>query len=461
MTPPDPPIVSVSGGSGGIDAHLDDMETTAALIGGLGLDMGELALVGHAHLLDPNVVASALLDPAGSARFEWAMLQALDGEGGLTTVAIGIGVSAVKLKVAAVTYRAVDELQAELMDVVEFLTAPVTFVVSLGTLAVITGGHVLEGESLSEATQHTITDHPGLVDDVVGSVPGLLASLAVVSPLAGLAWAGMGFPTSVPGGAAGLARLYPDGSPKVTPHGRDASVEGIGAPHNLTDIMEGLDRRNDASSEIDVRIIETVGPDGRVHRSAIVDIPGTKVWNTPGSSTNVLQDLGTNLHGVGNDTTTYERAVARALEQAGVQPGEPVMLVGHSQGGIVALHAATSFAESGRYNVTHVVTAGSPVGEVRVPESIHVLSIENRGDIVPHLESNANPDQSNWTTVTVDHDTGTVGGNHAMHESYVPAAGSVDHSTDPSVRAYMDSADAFLNGDPPVTTNLYGVERVP
>src|SRR4051794_38276326 len=132
---PDPPIVSVTGGTGGIDAQLDDMERMAGLVGGVGADMTGLALAGHRYLADPDVLASALLDPAGSARFEWAMVRALDGDGGLTSVAIGIGVSAVKLKAAAVAYRTTDRLQAAFMDAAEFVFAPVTFVASIGEVA--------------------------------------------------------------------------------------------------------------------------------------------------------------------------------------------------------------------------------------------------------------------------------------------------------------------------------------
>jgi hypothetical protein len=461
VTPPDaPPIVSVSGGAGGIDAHLDDMESTSGLIGRLGLDLTELAVAGHGHLADPNVLASALLDPPGAARFEWAMLKALDGSGGLTAIAVSIGVSATKLKVAAVAYRTTDELQAGFMDAAEFVLAPVTLVASIGEVAVLTGGHVLVGDSVADALQRTITDHPGIVDDVVGSVPGLLAALGAVSPLAGLAWVGLGMPTTVPEGAAGLARLYPDGSPRVQALGPDLSQEGRRPPQSLTDVMAGLDRRNAQDGEIDVRIVQTVGPDGTTQRSVIVDIPGTRAWNLPGHDTDKIQDLGTNLHAVGNDTTSFELAVQRALESAHVGPGDPVMLVGHSQGGIVALHAAASFADSGRYNVTHVVTAGSPVGEVHVPESVHVLSIENSHDVVPHFDSRANPDQSNWTTVTVDEQHGSVGANHAINGTYLPAAEAVDASRDPSVRAYLDSAGAFLGGDS-VTTDRFGVTRVP
>ena len=463
--PPPPPIVGVSGGADGIDAHLDDMESTAGLIGGVGADMTLLALTGHRYLADPGVLASAVLDPAGSARFEWAMLRALDGDGGLTTVAVGIGVSAVKLKAAAVAYRTADSMQAAFMDAAEFVMAPVTFVVSVGGLLAISGKHVLEGDGVVQALQHTITDHPGIVDGAVGSVPGLLATLGAVNPLARGAWGAMGYPTTVPAGAAGLARLYPDGRPTVRPLGHDESQGAITPPATLKNVLEGLASRNGHEGEIDVRVVETTDARGNVHRSVIVDIPGTKVWNPPGHDTDMIQDLGTNLHGVANDTTSYERAVRialdKALDDAGVKPGDhvPVMLVGHSQGGIVAAHAAGNLG-SDRYDVTHVVTAGSPVGEVDIPERVRVLSIENTHDVIPHLDSQENPDRSNWTTVRVDEQRGSIKANHAIDASYVPAAAAIDDSRDPSIRAYLDSAAAFLDGTD-VTTSRFAVGREP
>jgi pimeloyl-ACP methyl ester carboxylesterase len=208
-----------------------------------------------------------------------------------------------------------------------------------------------------------------------------------------------------------------------------------------------------------VRIVETPQPDGSVQRSYIVDIPGTKVWPGPGFNPDV-NDTGTNLHAVANEVTTYQRGVEEALRRAGAQANDPVLLIGHSQGGIVAANAARDFTQAGSFNVTHIVTAGSPVAQVNVPEQVQVLSIENRHDIVPRLDARTNPDVSNWVTVVVERQRGTVGDNHGLDMTYVGAAEGVDRSDDPSVRAYLEGAGAFFNGQT-VTTARYRVERVP
>src|SRR5436190_30255 len=77
--------------------------------------------------------------------------------------------------------------------------------------------------------------------------------------------------------------------------------------------------------------------------------------------------------------TGYAEGVRSALAAAGAGAGEPVLLVGHSLGGMVA----AELARDPQLTVAGVVTAGSPVGAT--PEGIPVLSLENRGDVVPLL----------------------------------------------------------------------------
>ena len=48
------------------------------------------------------------------------------------------------------------------------------------------------------------------------------------------------------------------------------------------------------------------------------------------------------------------RMVLEAMERAGIGKGEPVALIGHSQGGIVAAAIASDMAD--RYTFEHVVT---------------------------------------------------------------------------------------------------------
>lgn len=58
--------------------------------------------------------------------------------------------------------------------------------------------------------------------------------------------------------------------------------------------------------------------------------------------------------------------VQEAMKQAGIKSNEPVALIGHSQGGIVAATIASDLKDD--YDIEHVVTAGSPVANHPIPE---------------------------------------------------------------------------------------------
>jgi thioesterase domain-containing protein len=146
------------------------------------------------------------------------------------------------------------------------------------------------------------------------------------------------------------------------------------------------------------------------------------------------------------NNTVLQKGIEEALRRAGAQDtGAPVMLVGHSQGGIVAAQATGDLVAHG-YNVTHVLTAGSPVGRIDVPDSVQMLSLENRNDIVPHLDASDNPDLPNRTTVTFDNQGNSVGKNHQIPENYTSAARELDKGANPSVQRYKDGLGAFTGG---------------
>ncbi len=461
--------MDVRGGVGGIHANLDDMSTTAGLIDDVSAEMLGLAAALHTFLVDPDVVASAILDPIGVAKFEAAMLTALDGPDGLTTVAGSIGLRAIGLRTAVISYRTVDDVHATLTDTRRFvqgMTLPFALSI-LGPLGV-NWWEVEEraGRDPGADLGRLLTEHPGIIDEAVGSAPGSVAMLSLfLIPRAGafrLATGEILFPTNVTEGAALLSLLYDDGKAHVEflRIDRDDRVM-TQPPRGFGDLMGGLNYRNNKpAGQIDVRVVERTLADGSVQRSYIVDIPGTKSWNLPNQGNGQINDLGTNLHALAGHTTAYERGIAEALLQAGAKPSDPVMLVGHSQGGIVAVNAARHFTTSGEYRVTHVVTAGSPVANLRVPDSVKVLSLENEHDIVPHLDAHENPDEPNHTTVTFDRQYGEIGANHNILRSYLPPADALDQSIDPSVRDFRDSAEPFLTGDH-LTSHAYRVTRVP
>jgi hypothetical protein len=451
------PELSVSGGAGGTSAHYADLELLARRSESDAGDYEAIDARAHGILLDGDVVASAVLDPVGMVRFAETLLSTLDGPHGLTALAMRMQVRGAALRTAAASYRAVDEAQRDLVDSIRFvagfaLGAAPLVPVAVGLLGV--GGLKLATElGVSVDWQGLLTAHPGLVDNLVGIAPGLIDGLPGVQ----------GDATDLASAVRLVGELYPDGPALVTPLGPDRDASMVVPPHGFADLADGLTYRDAEATgshqgDIDVRVVTTAAGS----RSYIVDIPGTKDWHlAPGGHDGPLNDLGTNLHAMGGQSTAYEQGVAEALRRAGAGPGDPVMLVGHSQGGIVATDAANHFVSSGQFNVTHVVTLGAPVGRLDVPDSVAMLSLENRNDIVAHLDAADNPDTPNRTTVSFADDHGNVADNHALPASYAPAARALDASTDPSVVTFQDSASAFL-GDQPgraVTSYVYQVTR--
>jgi hypothetical protein len=124
----------------------------------------------------------------------------------------------------------------------------------------------------------------------------------------------------------------------------------------------------------------------------VVYIPGTQSW-APWAGTNPF-DLTSNLSAISKTGFAgSERAVALAMTQAGISPDSKVLLVGHSQGGMVAANISTRFAGSS------VLTFGSPLGQLTGKLLAPTLSVEHERDPVPKLDSRPNPLATNWVTV--------------------------------------------------------------
>lgn len=430
--------LTVGGGAGGVEAKYEDLAAMGDLTDDVAGDTLGIAMSSHKFLADPNVIASAVLNPGGVARFEAAMLGALDGPSGLTATSATIGLRSVALRASSAAYHTMDQLNAKALDAVRWMEGAA--VVANPLAAVPAAGAIAADVYLNYDGdwQRYLVEHPGLVDQLLGMSPGMISALGLPTDLATL--------------ISGVAAVYPDGEPRVTDNGIDPT--GATPPHGLGDIVDGLGHRNETDSNIDIR--KVVGPDGRV--AYIVDIPGTKVWNLPGGDGGSANDFGTNIDALAGNETVLQKGVEDAMRRAGIGPNDPVMLVGHSQGGMVAARAANDFVSNGDFNVTHVVTAGSPVGRMPIPDGVQVLSLENSGDIVPHLDAADNPRSDNRTTVTFDNQSGTVGGNHAIQGNYADAAHQLDASNDPSVRRFQDSASVYTGGVS-VETHQYKVER--
>lgn len=91
------------------------------------------------------------------------------------------------------------------------------------------------------------------------------------------------------------------------------------------------------------------------------------------------------------------RMVAQAMERAGIGRNEPVGIIGHSQGGIVAATIASDW--SNRFNIHHIVTAGSPIANHPIPSRTWVTSVEMDNELVAALDGKPNPVTDHWLTI--------------------------------------------------------------
>jgi hypothetical protein len=187
-------------------------------------------------------------------------------------------------------------------------------------------------------------------------------------------------------------------------------------------------------------------------RAWVVEIPGIRAWS-PRAGPQPL-DLTGAVHAMAGRPTAASQAVRAALRSAGARPGEPVLLAGHSEGGMVAALTAADPAARREFDITHVVTFGAPISESDLPDGVQVLAVEHTDDVVPRLDGVADPDRPTWVTVSRDAgaDPRPLRGSRdplaAAHglAGYTRTAAAVDVSGDPSIRAWRDSAAAFFPG---------------
>lgn len=147
--------------------------------------------------------------------------------------------------------------------------------------------------------------------------------------------------------------------------------QNVNADKHVGSDLDGFHNENSSM----ITVTEIVGPDGEVRY--VVNIPSTQVWLPGGTA---LNDITAGIVGkLGDERTQLEQAVIDAMERAGVDPGDSVILSGWSLGGITAGNLAADSWFNSTYDVDAVVTAGSGLDDVDIPSHIPVLQFEHSG----------------------------------------------------------------------------------
>jgi hypothetical protein len=196
-------------------------------------------------------------------------------------------------------------------------------------------------------------------------------------------------------------------------------------------------RLNNPSGNI--RLESYQSPKGRV---VVMYLPGTAEWNPLANKKafDIRSDI--ELLAEGQNSNSI-RAASAALSAFGATEKDRLVLVGYSQGGLVAAELAQNLS-----NVSAVLTIGSPIAAEAIPASTPVVALEHSNDVVPALSGKTNPLSENWATAS-RHVQLTQGESvlkaHTMRE-YVHTAALADSSNDVGLSRMRNLLLGELNG---------------
>lgn len=472
-----PPIESVSGGSHGIRAGYEQMLALAERYERQAGAFVEMARLGARIMGNGDLLESAILSPISFGDAELQVLDATTGTQGLTVRAIGIEADALGVRAVVAAFEASDSLSKHAMEMLDHSLGTLLLagtVVSLPALLAAGGiGHgyyatltaeeqeALEAQ-LADDLGQLLHDHPELAQHLINGGGGLLGSLV---PGLGLLNPGDGpIQQATTNDAARLLALLLGNSTDVDVHrieGIDPTSAQSRAPVSLADLMRSLNDTNE---------IDHTAPDrhGAIQIQRIIDdgderyivyLPGTDDLS-PIPDGEHARDMETSYQLIGGLDSAYGQGIQQAMIDAGLE-GKDVMLVGHSQGGMVSTSLAADPGFTQHFHVQHVVTAGSPTAQVPdLPSGTSAIHFENRGDAVPLLDGEDNPDQPDRTTVRFDEGTSDVGDNHSIRH-YVNGAAAADASTNGSIQDQIRQMqeDGYLGSGTVVDVSTYQITR--
>ena len=128
--------------------------------------------------------------------------------------------------------------------------------------------------------------------------------------------------------------------------------------------------------------------------AAFVYIGGTVTSSLTGGSE--PWDMTSNIAAMVGQTSDSERGARAALTAAGVTNADRIVVVGHSQGGLVAQRLASD----PQLRVSDVVLVGSPQTPGSVAPGVHVVALEHRNDPIPALGGIAPEGRADVTVAT-------------------------------------------------------------
>lgn len=381
-----PGFCTSSGGADSLAAVTDDLRLAADLLDRSG-DVAAHTLLALGLAAADLPITGAIASPGSAADIAGQVAAATLGADGLGVLCLRTEALARLLRLAATVYDDTEWLQRMTFAAEQQLLVPPRLAFEAAGTSV---------NSIARAL--------GADRDLVPGTEGFWsdAVTAIRMNLFGFAMPGVGLDGQIGVLAAGGMGLgwFADSTVLQVRQVGPAQPGGAG-PRDLGDLADEVAAAYDKSPDHEQLLIRRVTQaDGS--SAWVVSIPGTAQW-WPRSSADPA-DLGGNLLIMAGLPSSLYPAVATcltsAMRQAGVAPGtEPVMLVGHSQGGIVAARMAQDRDFSERFDVTEVVTFASPVTGMDLPDGINGLDISNQGDGVPRLDQQDSANAANRSQI--------------------------------------------------------------
>ena len=292
-------------------------------------------------------------------------------------------------------------------------------------------GQFMSQPIVVQTTAHLISGADDFVAGLLGlPQPAQNGPLAGEDLVAGAAIAGLG--------VAGATALQ-----ETQIRVKQTSTQTAPAPEGYRDLISRIPRADDGASQIRIEHYES---------GYVVYLSGT--IDAGVNPTNEPWDMTSNISAIAElDSGSYTAAV-QAMREAGITAQDNVIIVGHSQGGLIA----AQLAASGDYRVSDVVTVGAPLHQVDIPEEVNVIAVEHSEDVIPSLSGVAVPaataahmtvTRSLYTTAQVPR--GELLPAHNLSR-YVETAAVMDRSGDSKLAAEKQRLAERTQGEATVTT---------
>jgi hypothetical protein len=291
--------------------------------------------------------------------------------------------------------------------------------------------------ALLRPIQQGMTTKEGVRTIELGVAAGDEAALSLAGVPAILAFALGGFGASGAdrSSAGAIVAARPLGLLQETP----VRINRIEVSHDVEQPHGAADRlsRIPSGDQIRVEVYQAEGMPDRV----LLYLGGTESFSPRADGE--PWDLTSNVTAVAGGSAGSLRAAELALQKAGVTGDAEVMVLGYSQGGLVA----ERLVAEGRWNTVGVETYGAPTGTVALPAGTPGMEVRHRDDLVPAL---AGPREST-ALLLVERDAFPAG-TPVPHDQPLPAhqreryletAAGIDAARSPEVRDHLDRMNAF------------------